>query len=95
MTQQGCGGRCSGRPRLKFLTHPATASSAGTPGPLQFVGSAMAPTMIPDHLVRPLPGTGLLAYESLYTGLTPGGETAPAIIPGTFGQYATKARVGR
>lgn len=81
----GCGGAC-GRPE-----EPRFTQHAGSPD-MQVIGSNWGPSMQPGHLLRQEPG--VVAYESLYTGLAANGEPAPMIIPGTFG-LTTRAGRGR
>ena len=70
----GCGGSCS-RPR--FVT-PAGGAE------MRVIGTNMGPAMQPGHLVHQLPG--VVAYRTLYTGLSPNGEPASTILPGSYGQ---------
>ncbi len=79
----GCGGTCSTTPRF---TTPAAGPN------LRIIGTAMGPTMQPAHLVQQLPDA--VGYRTLYTGLTPGGEPAPAVLPGTFGGIFGAGRKG-
>lgn len=76
----GCGGTC---------TPPRFTQPAGDPA-MRIIGTNMAPTVQPGHLVRQVADT--LTYQTLYTGLTPNGQQATYIHPGTF---APNFRAGR
>lgn len=82
-----CGGTCGKRrngPRFTRAAGSADLSIKGTHG---------GPDHLPDALITQR--GGMITFESLYTTLSPNGTAAVAVIPGTFGSYATKSRPGR
>lgn len=82
-----CGGTCGGRRRgPRFVSHPVPTS-------MEVVGTADSVERLPDGLIE-VRG-GMITYEDLYTGLGPDGQPSTSRIPGTFGNYATRAQVGR
>lgn len=80
----GCGGTCE-QPAPRFT------QSVGSPD-MVVIGSNAGPLQQPGHLIRQ--GPGVVSYESLYTGLGPGGTPAAYVHPGTFG-ITTQAGRGR
>lgn len=82
----GCGNTCGGAvaapPAPRFTTAPKLVRP-------EFVGTAFGPDLIPDVLIRQQ--GQLITYETLYAGLSPNGQPAAVVIPGSYGQYATRA----
>lgn len=81
-----CGGTCSTPPPPRFTRPPGEVRPT-------VVGSAHGPDLIPDALVATR--GQLLSYEGMYAGRGPNGEPAAVVIPGTYGEYATRAGKGR
>lgn len=78
----GCGGSC-GPPPPRFTRSPA-------PVDLTVIGTNLGPTVQPGHLVRHVGDT--VAYETLYSGLTPQGQPASYVLPGTFARSFAAGR---
>jgi hypothetical protein len=84
----GCAGKC------KTESGPKYTAPQSYPD-LRVVGTSNGVTEAPDSVVRANASTGLLTYEDLYTGMGPDGKPAMLILPGSFGNYATRAGLGR
>jgi hypothetical protein len=57
------------------------------------IGTAAGVTSNPDALIRV--GGGLLTYQTIYSAPGPDQNTALYSIPGTYGNWATRAGKGR
>lgn len=77
----GCGGSCGEGPR--FTREPGPAS-------MVVIGTNLGPAHQPIHLIRQ--GPDVVAYERLFTGLTPDGQAATYVHPGTFGRTFRSGR---
>lgn len=82
-----CGGTCKGKRRRPRFVEPAASPT------LEIKGTAGGVDHIPDNLIEQR--GGMITYETLYTAMGPDGQPAAAVIPGTFGSYATRALLER